>query len=119
MARFTDIVESNNDDGVNHWFTVCLTEGRNREVRRLWESQDVQVNRLKRVRYGPIFMPSYVRSGQWIDLQEKDIKSLYQACDIKTPKLGIKSASEKRRVKREETRLRAKNHSRRQDRKSR
>ena len=113
FAKFTDIVESENDDGVNRWFTVCLTEGRNREVRRLWESQGVQVNRLKRVRYGPIFMPSYVRTGQWIDLTEGEIKSLYKSCDIKTPQLSIKSAEEKKRVKRQELRLRSSRKSRR------
>ena len=109
MARFTDIVESENDDGVNRWFTVCLMEGRNREVRRLWESQGAQVNRLKRVRYGPIFMPSYVRSGQWVDLTEQEIKTLYRTCDMKTPSLSVKSIDEQKRIKRQELRLRAKN----------
>ena len=65
MAKFTDIVPGESN-GANSWFTVALMEGRNREVRRLWESQNVEVNRLKRVRFGPIFFPSYLREGQWI-----------------------------------------------------
>ena len=48
--------------GSNRWFRVILAEGRTREVRRLWESQDVEVNRLKRISYGPIELPSFVRT---------------------------------------------------------
>ena len=65
MAKFSDIVPGERV-GTNGWYTVALMEGRNREVRRLWESQNVEVNRLKRVRFGPIFMPSYARRGQWL-----------------------------------------------------
>ena len=108
MAKFSDIVENeNNNESLNRWFTVCLMEGRNREVRRLWESQGVQVNRLKRVRFGPIFMPSYVRSGQWVDLEEGDLKALYKSCGLKTPNFSIKSVEGNARVKRQEKRLRA------------
>src|SRR5690606_12491910 len=57
MARFTDI-HYFDGDGKNKWYHVVLMEGKNREVRRLWESQGVTVSRLKRVRYGCIFMPS-------------------------------------------------------------
>ena len=76
MAKFSDIVPGERV-GTNGWYTVALMEGRNREVRRLWESQNVEVNRLKRVRFGPIFMPSYARRGQWVELDEKALNDLY------------------------------------------
>jgi len=77
VARFTDI-QDGGGDGINHWFYVVLMEGRNREVRRLWESQGLTVSRLKRVRYGDVFIPSKVKQGQWVELQPKEIKSLYR-----------------------------------------
>ena len=77
MARFADI-QDGGGDGINHWFYVVLMEGRNREVRRLWESQGLTVSRLKRVRYGEVFIPSKVKQGQWTELELKDIKSLYR-----------------------------------------
>ena len=84
MAKFTDIVETRHEeDSINRWFYVCVMEGRNREVRRLWESQDVTVSRLKRVRYGPIFLPAKIKKGQWQDLSEKDIKNLCDAAEDK------------------------------------
>ena len=79
MARFTDIVEApnkTNDASINRWFYVCLSEGRNREVRKLWESQGLRVNRLKRVRFGPMFLPARIRQGHWEELTAKDIKAL-------------------------------------------
>ncbi|MEH6585965.1 MAG: pseudouridine synthase [Halioglobus sp.] len=81
VARFTDI-QDGGGDGINHWFYVVLMEGRNREVRRLWESQGLTVSRLKRVRYGDVFIPSKVKQGQWVEIQNKEIKSLYRMADL-------------------------------------
>ena len=75
LAKFSDIVVGERI-GTNGWYTVALLGGRNREVRRLWESQNVEVNRLKRVRFGPIFLPSYVRKGQWLELDETPLSDL-------------------------------------------
>lgn len=77
MARFTDVTDAGGE-GINHWFYVVIMEGRNREVRRLWESQGLTVSRLKRVRYGEVFIPSRVKQGQWAELELADIKSLYR-----------------------------------------
>ncbi|QFU75322.1 rRNA pseudouridine synthase [Halioglobus maricola] len=77
VARFTDI-QDGGGDGINHWFYVVIMEGRNREVRRLWESQGLTVSRLKRVRYGDVFIPSKVKQGQWVELHSKEVKSLYR-----------------------------------------
>ena len=53
MAKFDRIVEAGGR-GANHWYHVILKEGRNREVRRLWESQGITISRLIRVGFGPI-----------------------------------------------------------------
>ena len=52
-------------------------EGRNREVRRLWESQGITVSRLKRVRFGSFFIPSAITAGRYMELPLKEIKELY------------------------------------------
>lgn len=106
-AKFSDITERERDSGQNRWFTVCLMEGRNREVRRLWESQEVQVNRLKRVRYGPIILPSYVRVGQWLDLDVKDSKLLYKTAAMKPPMLSIREPKQRVKSIRQEQKVRS------------
>ena len=70
-AHFSDIQAAGGEEG-NRWFHVTLLEGRNREVRRLWASQDVVVSRLKRVRYGAVFLPKRLRMGDWSELSDKD-----------------------------------------------
>ena len=75
MAKFSDVREFGGE-GRNKWFHAVVMEGKNREVRRLWESQDVQVSRLKRVRYGCIFLPSRLKVGAWEELTTKDINEL-------------------------------------------
>lgn len=62
--------------GLNRWYTVILTEGRKREVRRLWESQGLRVSRLMRTRYGKIKLPRSLKPGQFIYLKESEVKSL-------------------------------------------
>ena len=74
--RFSDI-QYYNGSGFNHWYHVVLMEGRNREVRRLFEAVGLTVSRLKRVRYGPVVMPSTLRSGQLQEMPEADLKALY------------------------------------------
>lgn len=99
MARFTD-VQFFDGEGANKWFHCVVMEGRNREVRRLWESQEVQVNRLKRVRFGPIFLPSDVKSGTWKELTGKEVNSLSKMLELK-PKRGARmTASEKQSYER-------------------
>ena len=83
MAKFTDIQKGRDEDGANQWYYVVVTEGRNREVRRLWESQGLTVSRLKRVRFGSFFIPSAVKAGQYIDLKAKDIRNLYEMAGMK------------------------------------
>lgn len=67
----------------NRWFSVVIGEGRNREVRRLWESQGVEVSRLKRIRYGSVEIPSYVRSAEWAELEPQDVRKLCKKMGVK------------------------------------
>ena len=75
LAKFTD-VRFFDGEGQNKWYHVVLMEGKNREVRRLWESQNVAVSRLKRVRYGCIFLPSNVPVGTWVELSQREVNDL-------------------------------------------
>jgi 23S rRNA pseudouridine2605 synthase len=70
-AAFSDIQEAGGS-GENHWYHVTIMEGRNREVRRLWESQGLAVSRLKRVRYGGAFLPRRLRMGQWSEISPRE-----------------------------------------------
>lgn len=81
-AHFQSIVDLGGE-GRNHWYRVTLKEGRNREVRRLWESQNVAVSRLIRIRFGPITMQRYLRSGHWEELPPQRIGRLLEAAGIK------------------------------------
>ena len=74
--RFSDVRYFNGSEK-NFWYHVVLMEGKNREVRRLFESVGCMVSRLKRVRYGPIILPSWLKSGQWSSLQNSDVKALH------------------------------------------
>ena len=74
-AKFDKIVRMGGE-GMNHWFNVTLCEGRNREVRRLWEAMDVQVSRLMRVRYGDIKLEKTLPRGGWAELPLEQVNYL-------------------------------------------
>ncbi len=94
MAKFSDISRAGGS-GMNQWFHVTLMEGRNREVRRLWESQGVKVSRLKRVRYGPVILPSRLTMGKWEELDQKAVDQLSRAVGLAPVPLPAKTPSEK------------------------
>ena len=75
--KFTDIVEGEKT-GSNQWFSVCLISGKNREVRKIFNYFDMEVSRLKRTRFGPIFLPSTLGKGQTKLLTDKEISELSQ-----------------------------------------
>lgn len=75
LCRFTD-VQHYGGEGVNQWYHVVLLEGRNREVRKLWESQGLKVSRLKRVRFGPLLIPSTISRGRFKELGRAEIAKL-------------------------------------------
>jgi 23S rRNA pseudouridine2605 synthase len=88
-ARFSDIVDSGGS-GENHWFHVTLLEGRNREVRRLWASQGVKVSRLKRVRYGAVFLPKRLRMGAFAELKPRDHEILREDVGLAARQTGLR-----------------------------
>ncbi|OHY82987.1 23S rRNA pseudouridine(2605) synthase RluB [Marinobacter sp. AC-23] len=94
MAKFSDISPAGGS-GINRWFHVTLLEGRNREVRRLWESQGVRVSRLKRVRYGPIFLPSRLTLGKWEELDQKAVDTLSSTVGLTSVDIPQKTPDEK------------------------
>ena len=75
-AKFTDIKEAPGGEGFNHWYHCVVMEGRNREVRRLWESQGLVVSRLKRVRFGPVFLTSELTMGRWREMDQREVDIL-------------------------------------------
>lgn len=83
-ARFTDLGDGGGQ-GINRWFYVTVMEGRNRLVRRMWESQGIRVSRLKRVRFGPIFLPSAVKQGRYQELERPQIEALCRYANIPLP----------------------------------
>jgi len=78
-----DEVHDTGGTASNRWFSVVLREGRNREVRRLWESQGVRVSRLKRIRFGPVALSTRERRGAWRELSREEIRALCELVGLK------------------------------------
>lgn len=81
MAHFDDIRDAGGE-GANHWYHVTLKEGRNREVRRLWEAVGVKVSRLIRVRFGPVTLPRMLRPGRWEELDPEIMTALIESVGL-------------------------------------
>ncbi len=93
-ARFESIAEAGGS-GANRWYHVVIQEGRNREVRRMWEAVGVQVSRLTRVRYGPIALGSRLRVGHWRELEAAEASQLLELVGLKPqtptrPRRGVR-----------------------------
>ena len=83
MAKFTQI-QARGGDGANTWYHVTLNEGRNREVRRLWESQGLEVSRLIRIRYGKLTLPRFLSRGQTYELTPKEVDEFISSLHLKS-----------------------------------
>ncbi len=90
MAAF-DAISVRGGSGRNCWFSVVLREGRNREVRRLWEAEGCTVSRLKRVRFGPVFLGPRDLRGAWRDLDEAGVRQLFALVDLAMPVPEVES----------------------------
>jgi 23S rRNA pseudouridine2605 synthase len=94
LCRFSDL-QHYDGRGRNHWYHAVLLEGRNHEVRNLFAAVDRAVSRLKRVRYGPVALPSHVREGRTAEMPAEDVKSLCALVGVpyaSPPKQGRKPA---------------------------
>jgi 23S rRNA pseudouridine2605 synthase len=69
-------IEDGGGEGVNHWYRVVITEGRNREVRKLFDAVGLAVSRLIRIRYGTVVLPRGLKRGTWVDLDENDVRTI-------------------------------------------
>lgn len=81
MAAFGSI-EDGGGEGANCWYRVTISEGRNREVRRMFEAVGHAVSRLIRIRYGAMMLPRGLKRGAWLELDERDIQALMQAAGV-------------------------------------
>lgn len=82
-AKFTTVSKrKGEEESLNNWFNVTLSEGRNREVRRLWESQGVQVSRLIRVSYGGLALQKRLPQGGWIELELPELNALRKSVQL-------------------------------------
>lgn len=91
-----DSIEDAGGQGSNHWYNVVLSEGRNREVRRLFEALNLTVSRLMRVRFGPITLPSHLKRGQMRELDEAEIARLLTTLEFQ-PKTAAPASAAPRR----------------------
>ncbi len=95
-ARFERIFFAGGE-GANRWYHVVISEGRNREVRRLWESQEITVSRLQRVRFGKMTLPRRLRPGRWEELEGRELSELMRSVDMRPPAIKTFRQQDKRR----------------------
>ncbi|MGF6737537.1 23S rRNA pseudouridine(2605) synthase RluB [Paraburkholderia atlantica] len=86
-------------EGTNHWYHVALAEGRNREVRRMFEAAGLMVSRLIRTRHGPISLPRGLKRGRWEELEDNQVRALMASVGLKAPteERGSRNAAPERR----------------------
>ncbi|HET7306299.1 MAG TPA: pseudouridine synthase [Gammaproteobacteria bacterium] len=90
-------VEAAGGSGANRWYHLTLREGRNREVRRMWESQGLTVSRLIRIGYGPIELGRSLPRGKWRELTAGEMKALYTSAGLRPPQAEPVEPTRKRK----------------------
>lgn len=93
LARFLHVTDGGGE-GANHWYHVALAEGRNREVRRMFEAVGLMVSRLIRTRYGEFTLPRILKRGRWEEVPAEQVKALMNKFGLKTS--GFQDASPSR-----------------------
>ncbi len=84
-----ETIEDAGGEGSNHWYHVTLKEGRNREVRRLWEAFEIQVSRLHRIQYGPFELPRALKRGRWRELTPDELADFEKLVGLKSKKIKV------------------------------
>ena len=92
-ARFERIEAEKGGDGANQWYRVTIAEGRNREVRRIFEAVGRAVSRLIRIRYGAMTLPRGLRRGHWMELGARELAALAAAAGMSAAELNPAAAS--------------------------
>jgi 23S rRNA pseudouridine2605 synthase len=94
-----DSITPQGGEGANHWYQVIIREGRNREVRRLFEAFQLPVSRLMRVRFGPVNLPPRVKRGTMLKLEQKQVVDLLEWAGLEVPKTPMKQLSQREKDK--------------------
>jgi 23S rRNA pseudouridine2605 synthase len=94
-----DSISPQGGEGANHWYQVVIREGRNREVRRLFEAFQLPVSRLMRVRFGPVNLPPRVKRGTMLKLEQKQVVDLLEWAGLEVPKTPMKQLSQREKDK--------------------
>ena len=94
-----DSITAQGGEGANHWYQVILREGRNREVRRLFEAFQLPVSRLMRVRFGPVNLPPRVKRGQMLKLEQKQVVDLLEWAGLEVPKGPLRQLNQREKDK--------------------
>ncbi len=94
-----DVISPQGGEGANHWYQVILREGRNREVRRLFEAFQLPVSRLMRVRFGPVNLPPRVKRGQMLKLEPKEVISILEWAGLEAPKAPPRQLNQREKDK--------------------
>lgn len=99
IAKFDDIKEGGGT-GVNKWYHVKIKEGRKREVRRMFENQELKVSRLIRTRYGTVILPKELRTGRFIELDAKEIDKLIETVGLRPrTDTGLNAATKEKQAR--------------------
>jgi 23S rRNA pseudouridine2605 synthase len=94
-----DSISPQGGEGANHWYQVVIKEGRNREVRRLFEAFQLPVSRLMRVRFGPVNLPPRVKRGTMLKLEQKQVVELLEWAGLDVPKTPLKQLNQREKDK--------------------
>lgn len=92
LAKFDQLFDEGGK-GTNHWYRITLKEGKNREVRRMFEALGLIVSRLIRVRFGPVNLPPRLKRGMWIELMDTEVEQLLKLVNPPAPKVSEKPLS--------------------------